>query len=75
VGSDTSSIPEVVGDGGLLLPPDDIEGMAQALTRLTTDADFRADLSHRALTQAAHFSWEQTAQKTLAAYRDAASQV
>ncbi|MBN1976755.1 MAG: glycosyltransferase family 4 protein [Anaerolineae bacterium] len=74
VGSDASSIPEIVGDGGLLLPPDDVEGMAQALSRLATDADFRAELSQRALAQAARFSWEQTAQETLAAYRDAASQ-
>jgi glycosyltransferase involved in cell wall biosynthesis len=74
VGSDASSIPEIVGDGGLLLPPDDIEGMAQALVKLATDADFCAELRRRALAQAARFSWEQTAQETLAAYRDAANQ-
>jgi glycosyltransferase involved in cell wall biosynthesis len=72
VGSNVSSTPEVVGDGGLLLPPDDVEGMAEALIRLTTDADFRAELSRRALAQAARFSWAQTAQETLATYRDAA---
>jgi glycosyltransferase involved in cell wall biosynthesis len=75
VGSDASSIPEIVGKGGLLLPPDDVEGMAQALVRLATDTDFRAELSRRALAQAARFSWEQTAQETLAAYRSAAGQV
>jgi glycosyltransferase involved in cell wall biosynthesis len=75
VGSNASSIPEIVGDGGLLPPPDDVKGMAQALVRLATDADFRAKLSRRALAQAACFSWEQTARETLAAYQDAASQV
>ena len=71
VGSDISSIPEVVGDAGVLLPPDDAEGMASALIQLATDEGFRAELSRRALAQAACFSWERTARETLAAYQDA----
>jgi len=71
VGSDVASIPEVVGNAGVLLPPDDAEGMAGALIQLATDDDFRAELSRRALAQAAHFSWERTARETLAAYRAA----
>jgi len=70
VGSDAASIPEVVGDAGVLLPPDDVEGMAGALIQLATDEDFRAELSRHALAQAAHFSWERTARETLAAYQD-----
>ena len=71
VGSNVSSLPEVVGDAGVLLPPDDAEGMAGALIQLATDESFRAELSRRALAQAARFSWERTARETLAAYRDA----
>ncbi len=70
VGSDISSIPEIVGDAGVLLPPDDAEGMASALIQLATDEGFRAELSRRALAQAARFSWERTARETLAAYQD-----
>ncbi len=70
VGSDAASIPEVVGDAGVLLPPDDAEGMADALIQLATDDTFRAELSRRALAQAARFSWERTARETLAAYQD-----
>jgi len=70
VGSDTSSIPEVVGSAGVLLPPDDAEGMAGALIQLATDEGFRAELSRRALAQAARFSWARAARETLAAYRD-----
>jgi glycosyltransferase involved in cell wall biosynthesis len=70
VGSDVSSIPEVVGDAGVLLPLDDVAGMANALIQLATDADFRAELSRRALVQAAHFSWQRVARETLAAYQD-----
>ena len=71
VGSDASSIPEVVGDAGVLLPPDDDAGMAQALVQLATDEGFRAELSRRALSQAATFSWQRTARETLDAYRQA----
>ncbi len=72
VGSSAASIPEVVGDAGVLLPPDDAAGMAGAVIQLATDEAFRAELSRRALTRAALFSWEQTARQTLAAYREVA---
>jgi glycosyltransferase involved in cell wall biosynthesis len=71
VGSNVSSIPEVVGVGGLLFAPDDAEGMGGALIRLANDDAFRADLSRQALAQASHFSWQRTAEKTLEAYQAA----
>lgn len=71
VGSDVSSLPEVVGDAGVLLPPDDAEGMAGALLQLAQDTGFREELRRRALARAARFSWEETARQTLRAYRDA----
>jgi glycosyltransferase involved in cell wall biosynthesis len=70
VGSDSASIPEVVGDAGVLLSPDDAEGMAGALIQLATDEGFRDELSRRALAQAARFSWERTARETLVAYQE-----
>ena len=72
VGSDAASIPEVVGNAGVLLDPDDAEGMAGALIQLATDEEFRAELSRRARAQAARFSWERTARETLAAYQNVA---
>jgi glycosyltransferase involved in cell wall biosynthesis len=71
VGSNTGSLPEVIGSAGVLLPPDDAAGMAGALIQLATDKDFRDEMSRRALSQAARFSWDRTAQATLTAYRDA----
>lgn len=71
VGSSAASIPEVVGDAGVLLEPDDAEGMAGALIQLIQDPAFRAELGRRALVQAARFSWERTARETLDAYREA----
>jgi len=73
VGSDVSSIPEVVGDAGVLLPPDDAEGMASALIQLATDDRFHAELGRRAPAQATRFSWKRAARKVLAAYRDVAA--
>jgi glycosyltransferase involved in cell wall biosynthesis len=73
VGSDVSSIPEVVGDAGVLLPPDDAEGMASALIQLVTNDHLHAELGRRALAQATRFSWARAARKVLAAYRDAAA--
>lgn len=70
VGSDATSLPEVVGDAGVLTAPDDIAGMAGALLQLLTDEAFHVDLRCRALRQAARFSWEATAEATFAAYRE-----
>lgn len=70
VGSDAASLPEVVGDAGVLVDPDDAEGMAGALIQLVEDSAFHAELRRRALAQAARFSWERTARETLRAYRE-----
>ncbi|HQE94095.1 MAG TPA: glycosyltransferase family 1 protein [Anaerolineae bacterium] len=68
VGSNTSSLPEVVGDAGVLVDPADVTGMADALMRLLTDDAFHAELRQRALRQAARFAWQTTARETYAAY-------
>ena len=67
--SDRASLPEVVGPAGITLPPDDVTGIARALVKIVNDPDFHATLMHRATQQAARFSWQQTAQQTMAAYR------
>ncbi len=68
VGSQVSSLPEVIGDAGVLLDPDDVEGMADALVRLLEDDAFYATLHARARRQVARFSWEATARATWEAY-------
>ncbi|MBN2394012.1 MAG: glycosyltransferase family 4 protein [Anaerolineae bacterium] len=70
VGSNASSLPEVVGDAGVLVDPADVDGMADALIRLLTDDAFHAELRERALRQAAHFSWSTAARETYGAYQD-----
>jgi glycosyltransferase involved in cell wall biosynthesis len=73
VGSNVSSIPEVVGDAGVLVPPDDTRHMAGALIAISMEPETRDDLSARALAQAARFSWEKTARETLDAYEEVLS--
>ena len=59
--SDTSSLPEVVGDAALTVAPDDLGGMLAAMERLASDAALREDLHRRGLARAKAFSWEGTA--------------
>lgn len=63
------SLPEIVGDTALCLPPLDVTAWADALERLWHDESQRATLAQHGPSQAARFSWEQTAQQTLAVYR------
>ena len=69
--SNTSSLPEVVGDAGILLAPDDLDGTVNAMHSLASDPARRAELTVRALERARLFSWEQFIARTLDAYRTA----
>jgi glycosyltransferase involved in cell wall biosynthesis len=73
VGSDQSSIPEVVGNAGVLLPPQDVQGMAGALIQLLIDDEFHATLKLSAIRQARKFSWKRAAAETLDGYAAALS--
>jgi glycosyltransferase involved in cell wall biosynthesis len=70
IASNRGSLPEIVGDGGLLLEPDHVEGLAAAMQKLLNDDTLREDLRRKGLTHAARFSWEKTARETLAVYRE-----
>ncbi len=67
--SDVSSLPEVVGDAGWLVDPEDVEAWAAAIGRLLADEDLRADYRERGFRQASRFSLERMARETLAVYR------
>jgi glycosyltransferase involved in cell wall biosynthesis len=70
--SDTSSLPEVVGDAGVLVEPHDRAALAQAILDVYRDPARRAQLAARSLARAAQFSWDRYASETVAAYRAAA---
>jgi alpha-1,3-rhamnosyl/mannosyltransferase len=68
--SNASSLPEVVGDAALLVNPRDAEDIARAITHVLDDAALRDELRAKSLARAAQFSWERTAEMTLAVYRE-----
>jgi glycosyltransferase involved in cell wall biosynthesis len=69
----SSSLPEVVGDAGITVPPTDATALGEAILRVLNDADLRAEMRERGFRQAQRFSWRTTAEQTLQAYRDAAA--
>jgi glycosyltransferase involved in cell wall biosynthesis len=69
VASDRGSLPEVVGEAGVLLPPDNVDAWSEALWQVLTDADVADRLRRAGPAQAARFSWRATAEATLALYR------
>ncbi|WP_272819269.1 glycosyltransferase family 4 protein [Scytonema hofmannii] len=71
--SNTSSLPEVVGDAGIMLDPKDSDGLCQSLFELYHQPGLRQSMSHKSLEQAKKFSWEKCTQQTLAAYKTALS--
>lgn len=62
--SNATSLPEVVGDAGILLDPTDAGAWAEAVQRLTENADEREMLSQKGLVQARQFTWERCARET-----------
>lgn len=69
--SNVSSLPEVVGDAALLVDPQHDEEITVALWRLLTDQPLWDELQAKGLQRAAAFSWERTAQETMAVYQKA----
>jgi glycosyltransferase involved in cell wall biosynthesis len=67
--SNTTSLPEVVGDAAILVDPQSVDTIADGMQRVLADPDLRADLRIRGFIRADEFSWERTAQKTLEVYQ------
>lgn len=70
--SNVSSLPEVVGDAGLLVDPNDVEAWAVALHRVLTDDTLHDEMAAKGLKRSTHFSWERAARETLDVYRKVA---
>jgi len=70
VTSNTSSLPEVVGDAGILIDPMDAKKLADAIEVLILDEGYRIDLSKNGLERAKIFSWERTGRETWEVYEE-----
>jgi len=71
--SNKGSLPEVAGGAALIVQPQDMIGLTEAMRRVLTDFRLACDMSARGLRQAQKFTWEATARMTLEAYKKAAS--
>lgn len=70
IASNTSSLPEVIGDAGLLVDPLDVAAMAGEILQLAGDDGLRQDLSDQGLRRAARLSWRRSIEMTYSVYRD-----
>jgi len=66
--SNVTSLPEIVGDAGLGVPPLDAEALAGAISAILKDAKLREELKLKGMSRARRFSWERAAQETLNFY-------
>lgn len=69
VTSNTSSLPEVVGNAGIMVDPLDVDGFAEAIIKVLDNENLRNTLIQRGLERAREFTWERTAKETLEVYK------
>jgi glycosyltransferase involved in cell wall biosynthesis len=69
--SNTSSLPEVVGEAGIMLDPDDEDGLSHAILQVYRDGSLGESMRAKSLARAAQFSWQRCTRETVAAYRAA----
>jgi len=69
VASNTASLPEVVGDAGLLADPNSPQALAEAIAQVLDDPILAAELRERGLERARQSTWENTARGCLNVYR------
>lgn len=68
--SNASSLPEVVGEAGLMTAPDDFGDLAQKIEEVLTNPIIRKSLSEKSLIQSQKFSWAKAAGETLKIYEE-----
>lgn len=68
IASNTGSLPEVVGDGGIMLDPFDIEAISDNMYEILTNESIRENIIKKGLERAKLFSWKKTAEETLTVY-------
>ena len=74
VTSDRPSLPEVVGEGGLIVEATDSQELARAMEQVLTDENLRREMREKGLKQAEKFTWEAAAGKLLDMYGRLGSQ-
>ncbi|WP_048187969.1 glycosyltransferase family 4 protein [Methanobacterium paludis] len=68
--SNTTSLPEVVGDAGIMIDPQDVDLMADKMYEVFTNNSLKEELVKKGLEQSKRFNWEDSAKKTLEIYEE-----
>lgn len=72
--SDCSSLPEVVGSGGRLVPPGDPRAWSQALREVLADDQLRDEMIRKGRARVRRFSWDRSAGRTLEILEEVATE-
>jgi glycosyltransferase involved in cell wall biosynthesis len=75
IAGNRTSLPEVVGDAGVLVNPFDIDAIASAIATMVDDSSLRSRLRIKSVNRARMFDWRETARRTLEVYKQAADNV
>jgi glycosyltransferase involved in cell wall biosynthesis len=70
IAGNRTSVPEVVGDAGILLNPFDVDGFAYWMREVLTNEDLEEKLSRKGLERSMIFRWEKCARETLEVYKE-----
>ena len=73
IAANRQSLPEVVGDAGVLFEPQDVVTLGRALSRMYDEPGFRSELIDRGRRRRAQFSWRSAAEATAAIYEEVAT--
>lgn len=73
IASNTSSLPEVVGDAGLLVDPEDVSAIAAAMSRCSDDLALRRQMIERGFRRASRFDWHSAAAQVIDAFHEASA--
>jgi glycosyltransferase involved in cell wall biosynthesis len=71
IASNSSSLPEAVGDAGMLVPPSEVEAWTQTISKMLDGSEDLASYKGLGQNQASQFTWESTAHKVVSSYHKA----
>ena len=72
--SNISSLPEVVGQAGITVNPENIEGLANQVKNVLSNEDLRSEMRAKGISRARIFSWDTCVRETLKTYEESASE-
>lgn len=70
ISSNAASIPETVGNAGIMVNPMDVDGLAEAIIKVLTNDALKEEMIKKGLKRAQEFNWEKTARETLKVYEE-----